>query len=327
MGNVWDAIRKHQQKSPPPPDEAEPTGTTPPPTEAAEPADLASAQPESPESRPEDTPTQDHADPNDTAKGAKNPPHTVHPETFDTLMEPSTRKQAPDAETPLPPPDPRYAEELVAHHDRGGSAAEEYRALRTSLMANARDERLRFLVTSAQAGEGKTVTVMNFGLILAERVHEKTILVDGDLRRGRIAELTGLPYEPGFAEILQNQADIEDCLQPTSYPNLFILPHGRIPRGEVGQLMGHHKLESLFEILKEQFDHILVDTPPIGGFTDAGIIGREIGQALLVMRMNKTRRESADRAIRLLEAADVNVAGIVLSHRRYHIPNYLYRYA
>lgn len=330
MGNVWDAIRKHQDKAPPPDD-----GPPPQPTQPRTPLPAESGPASTPPAPPsENDPPDSAAPPSQSAPASTTPVadaealrrQAAPPPTY---IDDPTDPSEPGTEPTLPPAPTttRYHESLVVHHDRGGPAAEEYRALRTSLMATAKNEQLRFAITSAQAGEGKTVTTLNLGLILTERVHQRTLIVDADLRRGCISDLTGLPGQPGFAEVLQGRAELNNCIQPTVYNNLFVLTHGQVPHGEVGQLIGHHQLETAFEQLQKDFDHILVDTPPIGMFSDAGIIGRELGNALLVMRMNKTHKESADRALRLLEASNVQVDGVVLTHRRYHIPNVLYRYA
>ena len=91
--------------------------------------------------------------------------------------------------------------------------------------------------------------------------------------------------------------------------------------------MGQPELDEIVNELRRQYDYILFDTAPVNTVSDAGMLGQVVGQAVLVARMNKTPRESVDRAIRLLHAANVKIAGIVLSHQEYYIPGYLYRYA
>ena len=220
-----------------------------------------------------------------------------------------------------------FSESLVAHHDRGGALTEEYRALRTSLLAQCPDERFCYLVTSADAGEGKTVTAANLALVMAERVDRRTILIDCDLRKRKLAAMLNGKLSPGMVELLRGTASFKEVIQPTVCPNLFFIPPGEVKTEEVGELMGRPELDEIVSELRRHYDYMLFDTPPINVVSDAGMLGRATGGAILVVRMNKTHRESVDKAVRLLHAANVNVAGMVLTHRTFLIPNYLYRYS
>jgi capsular exopolysaccharide synthesis family protein len=239
-------------------------------------------------------------------------------------------------EAPKPTPSPRsrlvqptnnYSPVLAAHHDRGGPITEQYRALRTHLLAHYEDKRFATLVTSAEAGEGKTLTSLNLGIILAERTERTTVVVDCDLRRGRVAKYLSMDESPGMADVVGNKASLDDVLRPTVYPNLFVITAGKLRQNEVGELMGRPELQEVAMELRRRFDYVLFDTPPINRAADAGQLGRVVDGALVIVRMNKTHRESVDRAIRLLHAANVTVSGLVLTHQQYFIPNYLYRYS
>lgn len=223
--------------------------------------------------------------------------------------------------------DDRYSELLVAHHDRGAALTEEYRALRTSLLAQCPDEQFCYLVTSSNIGEGKTLTCLNLALVMAERSDRRTIVVDWDLRKAKMAQLLNANGDPGVAELLHGSVTLKECVQSTSYPNLFFVPAGMTKPAEVGELMGRPELHEIVSDLRRQYDYVIFDSPPINSVSDAGMLGDATGEALLVVRMYTTRRESVDQAIRLLHAANVKVAGIVLTHRKYFIPKYLYRYS
>ncbi len=223
--------------------------------------------------------------------------------------------------------DGRSSELLVVHHDRGGAITEEYRSLRTNLLAQCPDGRFCYLVTSANAGEGKTVTCLNLGLVMAEYVDSRTIVIDCDLRKGRMAGLLGVDRSPGMADLLRGSATLKECIQPTGCNNLFFVPAGKTSRTETGELLGRPELDEIVSELRRQYDYVIFDTPPINIAADAGVLGRAAGEALIVVRMNKTRRESVMKTIRLLHAANVKLSGIVLTHRKYYIPNYLYRYS
>jgi len=288
MANVWDAMKKHKAEH----------GATSPPTPA-------------PAAGPAPAPT--------TGVRA-----AMEVAGIDVTAPPPRPSRA----SLLPPAGSNgYAQSLVPHHDRGGAIAEEYRALRTNLLAQYADERFCLLITSAEAGEGKTISTLNLALVLAERQERRTVVIDADLRKRTIASLLHIDNVPGLADVLRGDARLDAIVRPTAYPNLFVVPAGQSKQAEVGELLGRPELEEAVAELRRRYDYVLFDTPPITIASDAGMLGRATREALLVVRMNKTRRESVDRAIGLLHAANVKPVGMILTHQRYYIPNYLYRYS
>jgi len=289
VGNVWEAMKKHQ-------------------------AEQAEAPAGAPAAPPRPAETVRHAAPGVSAAMSAAP---AAPAAAIVLPEPRASHTSSNG----------YADVLVAHHDRGGRITEQYRALRTHLLAQHSDEKFCVLVTSADPGEGKSITCLNLAITLAERRERTTVIVDGDLRRGRVAQVLSGRATPGLADVLRGQRDIRDVLQPTTYPNLFFVSCGQARRDEAADLVGRPEMGEALALLRRQFDYILVDSPPVNAISDACIIGGAVGEALMVMRMNRTSRDSADRAIRLLHAGNVKVIGMVLTHQKYYIPSYLYRYS
>lgn len=220
-----------------------------------------------------------------------------------------------------------YSELLTSLVDRGGPTTDEFRALRTNLLARCRGERFCYVMTSADPGEGKTVTAANLGVIMAERPERRTILVDFDMRKGRLASLFGAAQSPGMVDLLRGETRLEDVVQTDVAPNLSLIAGGEAKSSEVGELIARSEVEEIVMDLRRRYDYVIFDAPPMNEVSDAGILGRAVGNALLVVRLNRTRRESTEKAIRLLHAANVELAGIVLTHRKYYIPNYLYRYS
>ena len=271
------------------------------------------------------------------AEAAPAPPVRIEHEPEDSPPVPEVPVEAEAEEAPgvaegsgrrFRPHDPqRYSIRLRVHHDRGGPITEEYRALRTSLLARSRDDRFSHIVTSANPGEGKTVTSLNLGLIMTERADRTTLVVDCDLRRRTMAGLLGADSGPGFTDLLRGAAALDDVIQPTAHANLWFLPSGKVTPGEVGELLGCPALNKIIAALQRRYDFTIFDTPPLGVASDAGVIGRAVRSAVLVVHMNQTHKESVERAIRLLRAGNVDVCGVVLTHRRFFIPNYLYRYS
>ena len=210
-----------------------------------------------------------------------------------------------------------YAPDLCVHHDRGGAVAEEFRRLRTSLLAQYPDQRFCVLLTSAEKGEGTTVACLNLALVLAERQERRTVVVDCDLRARRLAKLMRMDNSPGVADLLRGSARVRDVPRKTAYPNLFVIPAGEAGTGEIGELLRRPELEESANALRQEYDYVLFDTPPVGTAPDACTLGRAASDALIIVRMHKTRRETVDSAIRLLHAANIKPVGVVLTHRRY----------
>ena len=325
MANVWDAMKKHQAE------QAEQRRETPPPADVAGPAEAPQDEPsgagelERMETRATNVATQ--APPPPRERGAHRPP-VAEPEPELAIDETDWSSLATTAQ-PAPPPqrEGEYVDLLAAYHDRGGAITEEYRALRTSLLAQSADERFCYQITSANPGEGKTITCANLSLVMAERIDRRTVIVDCDLRKPMLATYLDTSNQPGIADILRGAATVKQALQPTKAANLSFIPAGVARESEVAELIGRPELEEVIQELRRKYDYVILDTPPINMVSDAGMIGRATGQALLVVRMHKTHRESVEKAIRLLHAANVKPAGIVLTHRKFIIPNYLYRYS
>ena len=292
MGNVRDAMRRQQQEQ-----QAQ--------ASSAAPDDTAALSP--------DQPAQQRAGGTVVAACALQPAPADAPQ-----------EQAPQRAYER---DGRYSLALVAHHDRGGQIAEQYRALRTSLLTLFHNQPFALLITSAESGEGKTVTCMNLGLVLAERPELSVAVVDCDLRKGRLYALLGIAPEPGMTDLLKGTTTLDQIIQPTVYSNLSAIPAGKTAGEDVASLITRPELAKAIAELRRRFDCVLLDSPPVNPISDAASLGHLTGDALMVVRMNKTRRESVDRAIRLLDAANVKLAGAVLTHQKYFLPKYIYRYS
>jgi capsular exopolysaccharide synthesis family protein len=217
-----------------------------------------------------------------------------------------------------------YAPELVAHHDRGNDLTEEYRRIRTHLLAQYAEERFCALVTSAMPTEGKTVTCLNLAFVLSEQQDRRTVIIDADLRKRRFGNMLHINNSPGLVELLRGSARLDEVVQATKHNNLFVIPAGPTVPGQVGEMLGRPELDEIVNELRRRYDYVLFDTPPLTVAPDASILGRVVRDAILVVRMNRTPRESVDRAIGLLHASNVKPIGIVLTHHRHFIPKALY---
>jgi capsular exopolysaccharide synthesis family protein len=221
-----------------------------------------------------------------------------------------------------------YSPEVVVHHDRGSVITEQYRAIRTQILARARNRRLQLhVVTSSAPQEGKSVTTVNLGMAFSELRNQRTLLVEGDLRRPAFHKYFRRKPEPGLLHYLRGKTDdIDSIIHPSAHDNLQVIPAGDREFTSSTELLSSPRMAQLLDRLRDRYEHIFIDTPPVITVTDACILGAMADETLLVVRLNRTPTEVVDRAKRLLRAANCDVAGVILTHMRFHIPNYLYRY-
>ncbi|MEM7332422.1 MAG: CpsD/CapB family tyrosine-protein kinase [Chloroflexota bacterium] len=201
---------------------------------------------------------------------------------------------------------------LITLTDPRSPISEAYRTLRTNLSFYSLDNPIKTLVvTSAGADEGKSDTIANLAVTMAQG-GRKTILVDCDLRRPALHDIFGLKMEPGFTNmILEDGNDIP--LQETAVDNLYLLSSGTLPPNPA-DLLGSSKIDTIIATLQDKADIILFDAPPAIAVTDSAVLGAKADGVLLVISAGKTRRDHAERAKEIFEKAKVRVVGATLTN-------------
>ncbi|GAA4457277.1 polysaccharide biosynthesis tyrosine autokinase [Nibrella saemangeumensis] len=180
---------------------------------------------------------------------------------------------------------------VVSGNDRS-AVSEQIRALRTNLQfLRSGSNNLALLVTSSISGEGKSFVTVNLGASLA-LIKRPTVILEMDLRRPTLHSKFGLPMQTGLSNYLVGQAELDDILVPIpGYNNYWLIPCGPIPPNPT-ELLTSPRLEELFVKLRELFDFVLVDAPPVGLVTDAQIIGEHTDATLYMVRYNVTPKQS-----------------------------------
>jgi capsular exopolysaccharide synthesis family protein len=196
-------------------------------------------------------------------------------------------------------------------------AGEAYRSLRTSLQFAALDGLARvILVTSASEAEGKSATVANLGVVLA-KAGERVAIVSCDLRRPRLGQFFGLEEQVGLTTVLLGRCSLEEALQPVpGIDGLTILPTGERPSdptGVLGSRLGNNQLAEVFGQLRDMFDLVLVDSPPLLPVTDAVILSQAVDTTLLVVAAGQTRGKDLRRAREALSLVHATIIGVVLN--------------
>lgn len=203
------------------------------------------------------------------------------------------------------------SDQYVKDHPRS-PLAEAFRALRTSLLFFGADKPLRLiLVTSSVAKEGKTLACASLGVTWAQ-TGAKTLLIDCDLRRPRLASAFGLRPEPGLTSVLALDADLETAVRPTEVPNLWVLPSGPIPPNPAELLEGE-AFRRLLARLGAQYDRVLLDSPPAVPVTDAAILATSVDGVLLLVRQGLAQKDLVAQVAEQIASVGGHLLGVIVN--------------
>ena len=201
---------------------------------------------------------------------------------------------------------------LVVHSDPKNPRAESFRSLRTNLQfVNIEGGPRSFVVTSSIPGEGKSTTTANLAIALAE-TGARVALVDGDLRLPRVAEYMGIEGGVGLTDVLIGRAELADVLQKWGKNKLFVLPSGRVPPNP-SELLGSAAMARMLGSLTAEFDVVLIDAPPLLLVTDAAVLSKLCGGAIMVVASGRTKRNELSSALKALERAGSRLVGMVIT--------------
>jgi capsular exopolysaccharide synthesis family protein len=201
---------------------------------------------------------------------------------------------------------------LYVYHRAKSSEAEAYRGVRTSVLFSARREGCKVIqVTSPEMADGKSTLASNLAIAIAQS-GKKVVLVDADFRRPRVHKLFGVPALKGLTSVLRGDGDLAGVTQPTEVPGLSILPCGPIPPNPA-ELLASASFHDLLKSLGDDFDFVLVDTPPLLAVTDPSVVVPCVDGVLLTIRLSKNARPNAERAKDILEAMGAKVLGVVVN--------------
>jgi len=220
----------------------------------------------------------------------------------------------------------REAVELITIARPQSQMSESYRALRTSLLLTSLGAPPKtILITSALPQEGKTTTSINTATVLAQK-GTRVLLIDADLRRPSIHKTLGMGPRIGLSNILTGGTTVQQATVRSSVlPNLFILPAGTPPPNPA-ELLASSQMMDLLAELRDQYDHIVVDTPPTLSVTDAVVLSTRADAVVLVIRSGQTTKPALRRSRDILAQVNARVAGVLLNAVDLDSPDYYYYY-
>jgi capsular exopolysaccharide synthesis family protein len=177
-------------------------------------------------------------------------------------------------------------------------------------------------ISSPGPGDGKSLVCSNLALSFAEAGY-KTLLLDGDIRRGELHRMFGAERIPGLIDYLMRNASLDQVLRPTTHKNLSLLPCGT-RRHHGPELLGSGAMAELMAELKARFNVVIIDSPPLGAGIDPFVLGTATGNIMLVLRSGETNRQMAEAKIRLLDRLPIRVLGAVINDMNARESSYQY---
>ena len=211
---------------------------------------------------------------------------------------------------------PTVVNKKTLHKNLEFTAIEQYKLIRANLdFTLPQDEKCPVIgVTSSMRGEGKSTTAVNLAYVFAEKGH-RVLLIDGDLRIPSIAKKMGIESTPGLADLLRVKGAQPAEFKAYLLKNWYVLPSGDIPPNP-SELLGSSRMEKILNQLREMFDYIIVDLPPVNIVSDAISISPFISGMIVVIREEYTEKKELERCFRQLKLSNVKILGCVMNETK-----------
>ncbi|ANS42047.1 tyrosine-protein kinase Wzc [Serratia inhibens] len=201
---------------------------------------------------------------------------------------------------------------LLAEANPADLAIEAIRSLRTSLHFAMLEAKNKVVMISGASPEiGKTFVCANLAAVIAQS-GERVLLIDADMRRGRLHEVLSNDNQLGLSAVLSGQTTLDKAISKTEVANLDFLPRGKVPPNP-SELLMHERFAEFVKWAAANYDMVLIDSPPILAVTDASIIGRLVGTSMIVARYNVTTLKEVEVSVRRFENSGVNIKGVVFN--------------
>ena len=190
--------------------------------------------------------------------------------------------------------------------------SEAYRTIRTGIEFSNLDKDLKIIcITSSKKDEGKTTVLSNLGVSFA-KIDKKVLLIDADLRNPSISKMFDTSNTQGLMDILLGKRNIQDCVKKTKQENLYILTGGTIPPNPA-EVLSSKKMSEFIESIKNEYDYIFIDSPPVGVVSDASIISAYSDGVIFVVGANEVDSNLAKIAKERLDSVKANIVGVILN--------------
>lgn len=204
-------------------------------------------------------------------------------------------------------------DELIVFSKPKSNISEDIRTIRTNLKFTANDDAKVLLVTSSIPGEGKSFISANLAAAFAQ-TGEKVLLVDADLRLGRVHKIFNQSATKGFSNMLISgtSEDLPEYIKKTTIPNLYIVSRGTVPPNP-SELLNSSSCKKLINIFRENFDRVIFDGVPVNGLPDSLVLANLVDRVIIVTTIGYTSIDELNQTKKALEQIDANIAGVVVN--------------
>ncbi|MHC8514324.1 CpsD/CapB family tyrosine-protein kinase [Sporosarcina sp. ITBMC105] len=217
------------------------------------------------------------------------------------------------------------ARSLVAHDDPKSIVSEQFRTIRTGIDFSLPDKELEtLLVTSSTPSEGKSTVSANTSIVFAQN-GKRVLLVDADMRKPSVHYTFDLTNNVGLTDVLAKNATVQEAVKTTDIDNLHVLTCGPLPPNPA-ELLGSKSMETFMESVKEQYDLVVFDTPPILSVTDGLVLANKCDGVVVVVRSGVTEKENIVKTKEALLLSKANIFGVVLNSFELTKEHYYYNY-
>ncbi|MFQ6082948.1 MAG: GumC family protein [Candidatus Aminicenantia bacterium] len=214
--------------------------------------------------------------------------------------------------------------ELITFHHPKFTISEDYRSFRTSILLSRADSPPKTIaVTSALPKEGKTVTVVNLGISFTQ-LEKRVLLIDADLRKPRIHKILKVRNIEGLSSYLTGKMEFDLLIKPTGIENLSVITSGIVPPNPA-ELVNSNRMKQLIKEVREMYDLVLIDTPPVLVVVDPVIVSSMTDSTILVLWAGKTSREALLKAVEELAKSNCHIGGVVLNEVQIGKTGYYYQ--
>lgn len=202
---------------------------------------------------------------------------------------------------------------LITKRNPKSPISEAYRSIRTNIEFSNIDKEIKtIVVTSSQQNEGKSTVIANLAVSFAGMENKKILILEGDLRNPTVHRMFNISNTHGITDILTGQKSFDECVHKTEIEGLEVLTCGKMPPNPA-EMLASNKMKALIESLKDYYDYIFIDCPPIGIITDAGIISTYADGTILVVASKEVDIEMAQISKDRLEKVNANILGVILN--------------
>lgn len=204
-------------------------------------------------------------------------------------------------------------DELVIFNKPKSNISEDIRTIRTNLQFTADSSSKVLLVTSSIPGEGKSFISSNLAAAFAQ-TGEKVLLVDADLRLGRVHKIFNQPAAKGFSNLLNSgvSSDLAEHIRKTTIPNLYILPRGVVPPNP-SELLNSENCKEVINVFTDNFDRVIFDGVPVNGLPDSLVLANLVDRVIIVSAVGYTSLDELAQTKKALEQVSAKIAGVVIN--------------